>query len=87
MKWLITLLIIVQAPFLFIAFIAGGTDGKMSSLVSVWAIVIPIAACGAYTLYRLHFSSSATPYDKIATLVACSPIFLLLLSGIKNKFL
>lgn len=48
MKWLIGLVLLAQAPFLFIGFVAAGTDGKMSSLLKGWAVVIPIALCGLY---------------------------------------
>jgi hypothetical protein len=78
MKWLIGLIILAQAPFLFIAFVAAGTDGKASSLAKVWAVVIPIALSGGYALFR-HFSSRPpTTVDWIITAVACAPVILLL---------
>lgn len=84
MKWLIGLIVVAQVPFLFIAFVAGGTDGRASSALKVWAVVIPIFVSGIFALYR-HFSRrQLTKLDWALTAVACSPIILLILFGVRS---
>ena len=79
MKTALGLLILVQMPFVLIAFFAAGTDGKASSQLAVWSFVIPIALCQAYTVYRLAFGSGwPTKTDYVAALVSCAPIIYLL---------
>jgi hypothetical protein len=83
-KWLIGLIVLAQVPFLFIAFVAAGTDGKASSLLKVWAIVIPIFVSGIFALYR-HFSrSQLTSVDWVVTVVACSPVIYLMVFGLRT---
>lgn len=79
MKTLLGLLILIQTPFVLIAFFAAGTDGKASSQLAVWAFAIPIAICQAYSLYRLAFGSAwGSKTDYVAALISCAPLIYLL---------
>jgi hypothetical protein len=40
-------------PVLGLVFLAGGTDGRTSSLVQIWSVTIPIFICSLYALFRL----------------------------------
>jgi len=84
MKWLIALILVAQAPFLFIAFLAAGTDGKVSSQLKVWAVVIPIFISGIYALYR-HFSGAQLgKVDWVVTAIACAPAIILIAIGLRD---
>ena len=84
MKWLATFVLLAQSPFLLIAFVAGGTDGKLSSLIGVWSVVIPIAACSLYTLYILHFKHLSALPDKLAMVLAFLPTIFLLVAALRK---
>ncbi len=79
MRSFLGLLILIQAPFVIIAFFAAGTDGKVSSQLSVWAFVIPVALCQGYALYRIAFGSAwPTRADYVTGLISCAPLIYLL---------
>jgi hypothetical protein len=78
-RTLLGLLILIQMPFVAIAFFAAGTDGKVSSQLAVWAFVIPIGLCQAYAVYRLAFGSGwPTRTDYLAAAISCAPLIYLL---------
>ena len=78
MKTLLGLLILIQMPFVLIAFFAAGTDGKASSQLAVWAVVIPVGLCQAYSVYRLAFGSGwPTRADYVTGLISFAPIIYL----------
>jgi hypothetical protein len=78
-KTLLGLLILIQMPFVAIAFFAAGTDGRASSQLAIWAFVIPIGLCQAYTVYRLAFGAGwPTKSDYAATAISFAPIVYLL---------
>ena len=90
MRTLLGLLILIQMPFVAIAFFAAGTDGKASSQLAVWAFVIPIGLCQAYAVYRLAFGSGwGTRTDYLTALVSCAPLIyllvMLLIQGAKAR--
>ena len=79
MKTLLGLLILIQMPFVAIAFFAAGTDGKASSQLAVWAFVIPIGLCQLYAVYRIAFGSGwGTRADLVTAGISCAPILYLL---------
>ena len=78
MKTLLGLLILIQMPFVAIAFFAAGTDGKASSQLAVWAFVIPIGLCQAYAIYRIGFGAGwGTRADYAAAAISCAPLIYL----------
>lgn len=84
MKWIIGLILVAQAPFLFIAFVAAGTDGKASSAIKIWAVVIPIFVSGIFALYRHFFGDQLGKLDWAITAIACAPIILLMVLGLRK---
>jgi hypothetical protein len=84
MKWLIALILAAQAPFLLIAFVAAGTDGRVSSQLKVWAVVIPIFVSEIYSLYRHFTSSQLNPLDWAVTAIACVPAVILIVIGLRD---
>ena len=86
MKTLLGLLILIQMPFVVIAFLAAGTDGKASSLIAVWAFVIPVALCQIHSIYRLAFGSGwGTRIDYLTALISCAPLIYLLIALLLNR--
>jgi hypothetical protein len=78
-RTLLGLLILIQMPFVAIAFFAAGTDGKVSSQLAVWAFVIPVGLCQAYAAYRLAFGSGwPTRTDYLTAAISCAPLIYLL---------
>jgi hypothetical protein len=77
-KTLLGLLILIQMPFVAIAFFAAGTDGKGSSQLAIWAFVIPIGLCQAYAIYRIGFGSPwGTRADYVTAVISCAPLIYL----------
>ena len=72
------MLIVAQAPFLFIALAASGTDGKASSAAKLIAAILPIVICSAYVIYRFITVEKLRALDWVAVAVACVPTFYLL---------
>lgn len=90
MKTFLGLLILIQMPFVAIAFFAAGTDGKVSSQLAIWAFVIPIGLCQAYTVYRLAFGSGwPTRIDYAVAVISCAPLIylfvMLLIDAAKSR--
>lgn len=73
MRWLLGLLILVQLPVVMLVFMAGGTDGKKSSLILIWSVTIPIFFCALYALYRLITAVRLAPIDWLAIAIAFAP--------------
>ena len=84
MRWLIGLLILLQLPVVFIVFLAGGTDGKMSSLALIYSVTIPIFVCSLFALYRLATASRLMALDVVAICIAFLPAAWLALSIARN---
>lgn len=78
------MLIIVEAPFLLLALAAGGTDGKNSSALKIAAIILPIAICSAYAIYRLVTAERLEPIDWLAITVAFIPTLYVLFFVVKK---
>lgn len=78
MKWIITALVLVQAPFLFIVFVMAGTDGKKESLLSVWMWVIPLGICSLVTLVNAVLRSEWRAFEWGIAVIACLPTVLIL---------
>lgn len=78
MKWLLTAIVLLQAPFLFIVFVMAGTDGKRESLISVWLVVIPLGICTLITLANAILRSEWRALEWVIALAACFPTALIL---------
>jgi len=76
-KWLVTALIVLQAPFLFIVFVMAGTDGKRESLYSVWAVVIPLALFSIVAVVNAFIRSEWRPIEWGIAMIACAPTVLI----------
>ena len=87
MKWLVGLLIVAQAPFLLIIFFMAGTDGKVSSQLKIWSVVVPIAMCGIYSLYRVFQPTWPEKLDWPIAAIACAPVLLLAVMLVRNILL
>ena len=82
MKWLITALIVLQAPFLFIVFVMAGTDGKRESLYSVWAVVIPLALLSIVAVVNAFIRSEWRWLEWSIAAFACAPTVLIIIRSI-----
>ncbi|MGE0283190.1 MAG: hypothetical protein AB7P20_21580 [Rhizobiaceae bacterium] len=78
MKWLLTAIILIQAPFLFIVFVMAGTDGKRESLYSVWLLVVPLAICSLMALVNVFIRSEWRAIEWGVAAIACLPTLLIL---------
>lgn len=78
MKWILTALVLLQAPFLFIVFAMAGTDGKKESLISVWAVVIPLAILSVVTLVNAFVRSEWRVLEWGVAALACTPTLLII---------
>ena len=84
MRWVVGLFILLQLPIVFIVFLAGGTDGKMSSLILIYSVTIPIFIASLYALYRLVTANRLMPLDIAAICIAFLPAAWLALAIVRN---
>ena len=84
MRWLLGLLILAQLPVVFLVFLAGGTDGKSSSLILIYSVTIPIFICSLFALYRLTTASRLSSIDVVAICIAFLPAAWLAASIVRN---
>lgn len=82
MKWLITALIALQAPFLFIVFVMAGTDGRRESLYSVWAFVIPLGLLSIVAIVNAFLRSEWRWVEWSIAALACAPTLLIIARSI-----
>jgi hypothetical protein len=86
MKWLVTFIVVVQLPFLFISFIAAGTDGHGSSVLLTYPLVILITLSGAYSVLRLFSASRIGWADVGVSVVACLPVLVYIAAALHAFF-
>jgi hypothetical protein len=78
MKWVITALVALQLPFLFIVFVMAGTDGKKESLISVWLAVIPLGLLSLATIVLAFIRSQWGIIEWAVAALACIPTLIVL---------